>query len=142
MKKTVKYVDEDTLEIKETVVDDNTSESEYEFKDLTSVFEQALGCDPYEFEEKYEKFKKAEAEFNSIYEPFKDNLIKLHQEKENLPKSIIIGGIKCTYVSPSTRSSIDTKKLKEEEPELAKKYMKTSNIKSSVRIEGPMLEKM
>ena len=133
MKKTVKYVDEDTLEIKETVVDDGTPE--YEFKDLASVFEQALGCDPYEFEEKYEKFKKAEAEFNSIYEPFKDNLIKLHQDNKDLPKSVIIGGIKCTYVSPSTR-------LKEEEPELAKKYMKTSNVKPTIRIEGPMFEKM
>lgn len=40
-----------------------------------------------------------------------------------------------TYVSPSTRSSIDSKKLKEEEPAIAEKFTKTTNVTASVRIE-------
>ncbi len=48
---------------------------------------------------------------------------------ETADKSMLI-----TYVAPSTRQSIDTDKLKEEHPELAKKYVKTSTVKASVRI--------
>ena len=43
--------------------------------------------------------------------------------------------MKLTYVSPSERKTIDSKKLKEEEPEIAKKFTKTTNVKASVRIE-------
>lgn len=135
MKKVVIYVDEDTLELKKVIAEDNTTD-----EDLDNMLQKALNCEPYEFEKKYEDYKKAEAAFNAIYEPFKKNLIKLHEEKPNLPKSIIIGGVRCTYVSPSKKSSIDTKKLKEEEPEIAKKYMKTTDVKANVRIENPILK--
>jgi predicted phage-related endonuclease len=52
-----------------------------------------------------------------------------------MPKTITIGGTKLTYVSPSIRNTIDSKKLKEEEPELAKKYTKATNVSATVRIE-------
>ena len=52
-----------------------------------------------------------------------------------MPKSIVVGGAKLTYVSPSTRTTVDTKKLKEEEPELAKKYSKTSLVSATIRLE-------
>ena len=39
-----------------------------------------------------------------------------------------------TYVAPTTRTSIDSKKLKEDMPEVVEKYSKTSNVKSSIRI--------
>lgn len=39
-----------------------------------------------------------------------------------------------TYVKPTTRTSIDSAKLKKEMPEIAEKYSKTSNVKSSIRI--------
>jgi hypothetical protein len=42
--------------------------------------------------------------------------------------------IKLTYVAPTTRETIDTKKLKADLPEIAAKYIKTSEIKDSVRI--------
>ncbi len=48
---------------------------------------------------------------------------------ETADKSMLI-----TYVEPSTRETIDSKRLKEEHPELAKKYVKTSTVKASVRI--------
>lgn len=42
--------------------------------------------------------------------------------------------IKITYVAPTTRTSIDSAKLKKELPEIAEKYTKTSNVKASLRI--------
>lgn len=42
--------------------------------------------------------------------------------------------IKLTYVEPTTRTSIDSAKLKKEMPQIAEKYTKTSNIKASLRI--------
>ena len=38
------------------------------------------------------------------------------------------------YVAETQRTSIDTKRLKEELPEIAEEYSKTSNVKSSVRV--------
>jgi len=42
--------------------------------------------------------------------------------------------IKLTYVAPTTRETIDTKKLKADLPEIAQKYIKISEVKDSVRI--------
>lgn len=42
--------------------------------------------------------------------------------------------IKITYVAPTTRTAIDSAKLKKEMPEIAEKYAKTSNVKASLRI--------
>jgi hypothetical protein len=42
--------------------------------------------------------------------------------------------VKLTYVAPTTRTSIDSAKLKKELPEIAEKYTKTSNVKASLRI--------
>lgn len=42
--------------------------------------------------------------------------------------------IKITYVAPTTRTAIDSAKLKKELPEIAEKYSKTSNVKASLRI--------
>ena len=42
--------------------------------------------------------------------------------------------VKLTYIAPTTRETIDTKKLKTDLPEIAAKYIKTSEVKDSVRI--------
>lgn len=42
--------------------------------------------------------------------------------------------ISVTYVAPTTRTSIDSTKLKKELPDIAKKYSKTSNVSASVKI--------
>ena len=42
--------------------------------------------------------------------------------------------IKITYVAPTTRTAIDSTKLKKELPEIAEKYAKTSKVKASLRI--------
>ena len=138
--KTIKVIDEDTLEMRDMVVEDGEEVmtgtlSEEDAEELANIYRQALPCEPDDFASRYNKYKTAKAEFDAVFDAFKVNLIELHKVKPDLPKSVIIGGVKATYVSPSTRTSIDSKKLKEEEPELAKKFAKTSNVKATVRLE-------
>lgn len=42
--------------------------------------------------------------------------------------------IKLTYVAPTTRTAIDSTRLKKDLPEIAEKYTKTSSVKASLRI--------
>ena len=42
--------------------------------------------------------------------------------------------IKMTYVAPTTKTTIDSTKLKEDHPQIAKQYSKTSKVSASVRI--------
>lgn len=146
--KTIKVIDEDTLEIKEVVVktipEEPTEEVTEEVADeLADAFRQAMPCDPDEFAKRYTEFKKAKAKFDEIYEPFKLNLLSLYKDKPDIPKTVIVGGtVKLTYVSPSKRSTIDSKKLKEEEPELAKKFTKSTDVSASIRLESIRLEEI
>lgn len=104
-------------------------------EELKGALKVMLNCDPEEFYKKYKKYKKAEAEFKAIYEPFKENIVKLYNEKPELTNNIMVGGLKLVYVSPSVRSTIDSKKLKEEEPEIAKRFTKTTNVSATIRLE-------
>lgn len=42
--------------------------------------------------------------------------------------------VKFLYVAPTTRTTIDSAKLKKDHPDIAEKYSKTSNVSASVRI--------
>lgn len=42
--------------------------------------------------------------------------------------------MKFTYVAPTTRTTIDSVKLKKDLPDIAAKYSKTSNVSASVKI--------
>ena len=133
MRKTMTVVDEDTLELREVLVEEDVTEEVAE--DTIKEFQSALNCEPEDFYQKYRDYKDAEAKFKEVYEPFKENLIKLHEKDPSLPKSVVVGGTKLTYISPSVRTSIDSKKLKEEEPEIAKKFTKTSKVSATIRLE-------
>lgn len=114
----------------------NEKVSEKSIEEVRSSVLSVLNCKPEEFAKKYNDYKIAKAEFEEIFEPVKDVMLLIHKDKPELPSSVVIGGVKLTYVSPSTRTSIDSKKLKEEEPELAKKFTKTTTVSASVRIDG------
>jgi len=133
--KKIKIVDEDTLEIKEIEVAEEVTSSDDELDTFADQLRAILNCEPEEFYLKYKEYKEAEAKFKKLYDPFKEKLIKIYENTANLPKNIVIGGTKLTYVSPSTRSLIDSKKLKEEEPEIAKKFTKTNNVGATIRLE-------
>lgn len=96
----------------------------------------SLNCKPDEFAKKYNAYKIAKTEFEELFAPVKDAIVAAHETAPDSPKSLMVGGVKLTYVSPSTRSAIDSKKLKEEEPELAKKFTKITKVAASVRIDG------
>lgn len=49
-------------------------------------------------------------------------------------KSFETPEIKFTYVAPTTRTSIDSTKLKKDLPDVAAKYSKTSKVSASVKI--------
>lgn len=49
-------------------------------------------------------------------------------------KSFENAKVKFMYVAPTTRTSIDSAKLKKEHPDIAEQYSKTSNVSASVRI--------
>ena len=42
--------------------------------------------------------------------------------------------LKITYVEATTKESFDSTKFKKEHPEMVKDYMKTTNVKASIRI--------
>lgn len=135
--KTIKVIDEDTLEIREVVVEEADGElTEKAAEDLSGLFRQALTCDPDEFARLYKEFKEAKAKFDEVYEPFKLNLLSLYKDRPDIPKNVVIGGaVKLTHVAPSVRNTIDSKKLKEEEPAIAEKFTKTTNVSASIRLE-------
>ena len=54
-------------------------------------------------------------------------------EKEGI-KTVDRGKLKITYVAPSCRTSVDSKKLEKEEPEIYKKYVKTTTVAGSIKI--------
>ena len=42
--------------------------------------------------------------------------------------------MRLTYIDPTTKETFDSKRFKEEHPESYKKYIKTTKVKSSIRI--------
>ena len=132
--KTVKVVNEDTLEIEElevpvTDVSDNNTIEDWK-KDIID----GLVCSPEEFSQTYKEYKRAKEKFDQIFELTKGNLLGIYKSNKDLPSTVRIGDAKLTYVSPSVRTSIDTKKLKEEMPDIAKKFTKTTNVNATIRL--------
>jgi len=71
-------------------------------------------------------------EYKVEQERIKDGLLeimKAHNVKKYEGDLIML-----TYVAPSTRTSIDSKKLKEELPDIYEQFSKTSDVKESLRI--------
>ena len=94
--------------------------SEEELEDLTELM-QEIENKEYELnlmKEKVDKVKK------NLYGTM---------EKEGI-KTVDRGKLKITYVAPNTRTSVDSKKLQEKEPEIYKKYVKTTTVAGSIKI--------
>lgn len=58
----------------------------------------------------------------------------LQAMEEHGVKSFENAKVKFMYVEPTTRTTIDSKKLKADHPDIAEAYSKTSNVSASVRI--------
>ena len=94
--------------------------SEEELEDLTELMEE-IEIKEYELNLMKEKVDKVKETLYST------------MEKEGI-KTVDRNKLKITYVAPSTRVSVDSKKLQKEEPEIYKKYVKTTTVAGSIKI--------
>lgn len=88
-----------------------------------------------DLEELMEDIKSKEEELNLLKEKVDKVKETLYgtMEKEGI-KTVDRNNLKITYVAPSTRVSVDSKKLQKEEPEIYKKYVKTTTVAGSIKI--------
>ena len=94
--------------------------SEEELEDLTELME--------EIKAKEDELKLMKEKVDKVKE-----ILYGTMEKEGV-KTVDRGNLKITYVAPSCRTSVDSKKLQEEEPEIYKKYVKTTTFAGSIKI--------
>lgn len=76
------------------------------------------------------EFNKAKKEMEYQEKLLKDGLFEAMNELGI--KKFIINGLSATVKDGSTRTTIDTKRLKEECPDIYEAYSKTSEVKSSL----------
>lgn len=76
------------------------------------------------------EFEKEKLKMDLIQKEVKEKL-KEAMEQNNVVK-LDLGELKVSYRSPSTRTTIDSKKLKEDLPDIYEEYSKTSNVSSSI----------
>lgn len=82
--------------------------------------------------EKLRNFQKLKLQMDLIEKEIKEGV---KQAMETLgKKSFAIEGLAVTYKAPTTRKSLDSKKLKEELPDIYEEYLKESNVSSSVTL--------
>ena len=94
--------------------------SEEELEDLTELME--------EIKAKEDELKLLKDMVDSV-----KTVLYGTMEKEGV-KTVDRGNLKITYVAPSCRTSVDSKKLEKEEPEIYKKYVKTTTVAGSIKI--------
>ena len=94
--------------------------SEEELEDLTELME--------EIKAKEDELKLMKEKLDKVKE-----ILYGTMEKEGV-KTVDRGNLKITYVAPSCRTSVDSKKLEKEEPEIYKKYVKTTTVAGSIKI--------
>ena len=84
------------------------------------------------FINEYKEFKKLQLKMDLAEKELKEILKEKMQETGKT--SIIKDGISVIYKKGTTRTSIDTKRLKEELPEIYESYSKTSDASASISI--------
>ena len=85
-----------------------------------------------EFIKKYRDFKKLQLEMDLMEKEVKEKL-KLALE-ETGKGNYIVDGFSAVIRKGSTRTSLDTARIKKERPEIYEEYSKTSEIPSSIVI--------
>ncbi len=83
---------------------------------------------------KLRKLEEKRLEAELAMKTFKEELLEL-MEQNDFKESFEVKGMKVTYKKASQRTSLDSKKIKEELPDIYDKYLKTSDVKSSISIE-------
>ena len=71
-------------------------------------------------------------DLKALQDSYKENLLK-EMEENNILK-VDTEELSISYVAPSTRETLDSKKLKEDLPDIYDLYVKFTDVKSSLRI--------
>lgn len=85
-----------------------------------------------EFLDKFKALNQARLQAEMMEKELKQELLQA-MENHNI-KKWSNDYFQATYVGETERSSVDTKRLKEELPDIAEEYSKTSKVKPSVRV--------
>lgn len=80
-----------------------------------------------EFERQMKEIKKQEDEL-------KQNILKEMEEKGILSLRDEVNGLLISYIAPTERETLDSKRLREEQPDVYDEYIKFTPVKSSIRI--------
>ena len=87
-----------------------------------------------EFKNKLIQFEKIKKEIEYQEKILKEELVELLPKLGKEDEPVIMDGIMISYRKGTTRTSIDTAKLKKEKPDIYEKYQKTSNVNPTVVI--------
>lgn len=101
----------------------------YEQRAIATPTQLALIAEAEQIIERAEREKKAAEATAAVVK-----VAILEAMEKNGVKSFESDNIKITYVAPIARTTLDTIRLKKEQPEIAEKYSKTSETKASLRI--------
>lgn len=71
-------------------------------------------------------------DLKALQDSYKENLLK--EMEENNVLKVDTEELLISYVAPSTRETLDSKKLKEDLPDIYDLYVKFTDVKSSLRI--------
>ena len=71
-------------------------------------------------------------DLKALQDSYKENLLK--EMEENNVLKVDTEKLLISYVEPSTRETLDSKKLKEDLPDIYDLYVKFTDVKSSLRI--------
>lgn len=82
--------------------------------------------------EKIKDFKKAKAQMDLVEKELNKSL-KEAMEKVGL-KKFIVNGLCATIKNGTTRTTVDSKRLKEEAPDIYEEYSKTTPVASSITL--------
>ena len=80
------------------------------------------------------KFEAMKVQMEIVEKELKESLLEAMKEHNITSWASIDGSIKAVYRAPSTRTTIDSARLKKELPDVAEEYSKTSNVKDSVSL--------
>lgn len=127
-------------------------EDQKDCKDACSMYDSQEDMETSGCEEAYDQ-ESALTEFNTSAIAIMQSIADIAKQKEALEakdkevrqilkdkmeefgiKSFDNDILKVTYVAPTTKTTIDSKALKKDHPDIAEKYSKTSNVSASVRI--------
>lgn len=87
-----------------------------------------------EFKDNYKKFVKLKAQIEEAQAVIKKELINYYESlPEEERKQLDFDTFKVSYVKPSVRKTFDSKKLQDEDIETYNKYLKESNVSSTIK---------